>query len=468
MNIQKTILTSLCVCILPLQMVFGQNWAGSGTVGDPYQVSNAVDLAQCDDALAYYTSHFILVNDIDCSTDPGHPLWPRANQDPNRADGIPQFGGNQSFGATFDGQGFSILNRTNSLLDSGIFTTFTIKNIVLSNVLIRSHYLSYLTGVAAVMPSHNGGNGSFFNIQVYGVVSNNVTGGTGGMFGGLGTTMMVSNCTSYADVYGIASVGGISGSLGGSGTIKTSHAHGLVEGSGQSVGGLVGALGGGTIFQCSAHGEVNQGSGDYGGGLVGQIGGGGTIRECFSTGDVNSQSESGGLVGGTVGGGAGTTLMIDSYATGDVGGSYAGDRKGGFMGEYGRFGSEHIIENCYSTGDMNSSAGGGFAGEGSTGGSIISNCFAAGGTIANSTAGFSLPAQSGTTHFYNNFWTNSATSDSFATKVGNASHFHDKANPPVDTWDSDSIWYISGSSLPCLRWQEDCNAPPQGMMLLFQ
>jgi hypothetical protein len=160
--------------------------------------------------------------------------------------------------------------------------------------------------------------------------------------------------------------------------------------------------------------------------------------------------------------------MIDSYCTGNVGGSYAGDRKGGFMGEYGRFGSEHIIENCYSTGDMNSSAGGGFAGEGSTGGSIISNCFAAGGTIANSSAGFSLPAQSGTTHFYNNFWTNSAASDSFATKVGNVSHFHDKANPPLDQWDSDSIWYISGSLLPCLRWQEDCEMPPQGSMLLFE
>jgi len=313
------------------------------------------------------------------------------------------------------------------------------------------------------MPSHNGGNGSFFNIQVYGVVSNNVSGQTGGMFAGLATTMTVSNCTSYADVYGIATVGGILGSLGTSATIEDSHAYGRIEGSGNNIGGLVGALGGGTIFQCSAHGDVHQGSGDYGGGLVGVISPSGTVRESFATGDVTSQSESGGLVGGTVNSGA--ALMIDSYCTGNVGGSYSGNRQGGFMGEYARFaGGTHIIENCYSTGDVGSGSGGGFSGQMSSGGGTISNCFAAGGTIANSSAGFQVSGGV----IYNCFWTNSATSDGVATKVGNESYFYVAANAPIDEWDTASIWCLDGDSLPCLRWDENCCPPPTGAVIIFE
>ena len=90
-------------CMLPMQVALGQFAGGSGTAGDPYQIATAAQLSMADDALTYYNSHFILISDIDCSTDPCYPLWPRPNQG-TRKDGIGIFGGAQGFGAPLMGR----------------------------------------------------------------------------------------------------------------------------------------------------------------------------------------------------------------------------------------------------------------------------------------------------------------------------------------------------------------------------
>ena len=158
-------------------------------------------------------------------------------------------------------------------------------------------------------------------------------------------------------------------------------------------------------------------------------------------------------------------VIEDCYATGNLIGDYAGDRAGGLMGEYGRFASGPLINRCYSKGDVSAPAAAGFAGESSSGGSMISNAYACGGTIANSSAGFTLPAQSGSTTVGNCYWTNSATSDAFATQVVNEAYFYKSSNPPLDSWDNVNVWYIGGKSDPCLRWHADCNPPPAGTIL---
>jgi hypothetical protein len=479
MNIEKTIMLSLCICVLPLRMAIGQNWAGSGTLGDPWQVSNAVTLAQCDDEVTFYDDHFILVNNIDCSTDPGYALWQRP--DNARRDGIPTTGSAVGFGGTFDGQGYAISNRVESFLDSQRppynGTPAIFRNIVFTNTMVTPHPIQQGSGVCAVSPFEFGGsNPSFFNIQVYGVVSNNSSGFTGGMIAN-GSAGTVSNCISYATVYGLGSVGGLAGSASGT-TIKNSHAYGDVSATSTDAGGLVGLLsGGGVIYQCSAHGDVHKSAGEYEGGLVGRILNGGTVRECFATGDVLRKTgvgiQAGGLVGGTQGS-SGAILIEDCYSTGDNPSTqiYSPGRNGGFVAEFGREAgsSSHLINRCYSTGDVGASDAGGFMGRSSSGGGsgvVISNSFQAGSMVANSSGGFAISSGFSVT-IANCYWTNSASSDAVATKVGNASHFYDKANSPVDTWDSDSIWYFSSAANPCLRWQDDCNAPPKGSMLLFE
>ena len=108
--------------------------------------------------------------------------------------------------------------------------------------------------------------------------------------------------------------------------------------------------------------------------------------------------------------------------------------------------------------------GGGFTGQDVSGNDFISNCFASASINANSSAGFSVSAGNSA----NCFWTNSATSDPTATKVGNDSYFYDSANAPFSYWDTTSVWCFDGNSLPCLRWDENCCPPAEGMVIIFE
>jgi len=250
---------------------------------------------------------------------------------------------------------------------------------------------------------------------------------------------------------------------GASSIIQDSHAYGDVFGTSLDVGGLVGLLtGDATVYRSSAHGDVSKTAGEYLGGLVGRIVNGGTIRECFATGDVLRPTgvsvQAGGLLGGSEGS-SGTTLIEDCYSTGNNPSTfyYSPGRNGGLVGNFGRGASPspHVINRCYSKGDVASTGGGGFMGIDSSGSrsGIISNSYASGGTIANSSAGFGVFAAQYT--IVNCYWTNSATSDSYGgvTKVSNEAYFYNFANAPLDTWDFVNVWGFNGASDPCLQWQ---------------
>jgi len=87
-------------------------------------------------------------------------------------------------------------------------------------------------------------------------------------------------------------------------------------------------------------------------------------------------------------------------------------------------------------------------------------------TVGLLTAGFAKAG--GGLNVANCFYTNNATSDPNATKVGNESYFYSAANAPLDVWDTTTIWCLDGSSLPCLRWDENCCPPAEGMVLIFE
>jgi hypothetical protein len=339
-------------------------------------------------------------------------------------------------------------------------------------VFIAPHFLVQGSGVSAVFPgSLNAANPTFINIQIYGILTN-TSSQTGPLVASVGnySTITISNCTSYATVFGGSYVGGLVGTFSGASSVMTgSHAYGDVNGTAGTVGGLIGSLTGGSVYQCSAHGDVFRASGEYVGGLIGGISGACTVRECFATGDVShNTAQGGGFVGLTIGGQ--TVLIEDCYSTGDNSGSDNGDKNGGFVGSYARTTTgKHVINRCYSAGDVLMASGNGFVGNGGgANGNYVSNSFVSATTVLSSTRGFS--SGGGALNVVNCFWTNSASGvdASGATKVSNESYFYDTANAPVDGWNSTTIWCFTGDALPCLRWDGDCCPPPKGSVVWFE
>jgi len=469
-------------CMLPVRVVLGQFSGGSGTEGAPWQISTTGDLATCDNLLTYYDDHFILVNDIDVTGDIAYPLFPRGDETRVvKGDGLGAVGGGAvTFGGTFDGDGYAIINKTNSLLDQ-MWTPYAsgtaiFKNLTLSNVNITTHGLIKTGGWGALTPSEYYANKDhrIINVHVSGIISN--TGSSVGGLMGSSQGAYFSNCTSSAKIYATSSVGGLIGAKSSASTVTVCSASGDVWGNNGQVGGLIGLMGGGLVYRCWAGGDVTRVSSEYVGGLIGLVTGGSTVRECFATGDVYrvSAGQGGGLVGGTEDNGAGEILIEDCYSTGDNGSTVqqSPGRNGGFVGNFGRdAGSRHLINRCYSKGDVGSTIGGGFMGRDSGGGNasliIISNSYASGSTVANSSAGFAVSAGFGVT-IANCYWTNSATSDTIATKVGSEEYFYDSGNSPFETWDSETVWYFAGDADPVLRWATEIVTLPRGMTILLR
>ena len=473
------IFIAILLALLPVHSASAAFAGGDGSPSDPYQISTKEQLAEADNVLAYYSNNFVLINDIDVTGDPAYSLFPRADQG-GRQDGFGTFGPAVGFSGTFDGAGFAIINKTNCLFDQ-LFSPFsgrnpTIMNLTLSNVNIRPHHIVQTpVAYAALSPGeqHSGVRATLLNVHVSGTVTSSLP-NTGGLIG-FAPGAFISNCTSSVRVFGATSAGGLIGSMSGSTTVTLCSATGDVDGT-QDSGGLVGLMSGAALlYQCSAHGDVTKSSGEYSGGLVGRIVNGGTIRQCFATGNFinNSAAQQGGcFIGGTEG--SSDIFIEDCYSTGDSPSTVtmSPGRNGGFVGNFGRSpgSTTHLINRCYSKGDVGSSIGGAFMGRDSgSGGSgvIISNSYASGGTVSNSSAGFAVSAGFNVT-IANCYWTNSASSDPIATKVANEAYFYKTANPPVNGWDATTVWFFDGKRDPCLRWHSDCSPPPRGTVFRIE
>jgi len=139
-----------------------------------------------------------------------------------------------------------------------------------------------------------------------------------------------------------------------------------VTGRSQYVGGLCGYLSAGSIYNCYVTGSINYGSNwaTYGvGGLAGYCSSDSKIANCYSSCTVRGFNGVGGLCGINSG------TIRDCYSTGNVDGSQMSDKTaGGFCGN-----NYSTIQNCYSTGSVNASSDhGGFCGRNS---GDISACF---------------------------------------------------------------------------------------------
>ncbi len=253
---------------------------GSGTVADPYQITNISQLQEMSDGLS---AHYILMNDIDAGETTG---W-------NSGAGFNPVGDfSTRFTGTFDGKNHTIndlfINQGSSNVGffGAIDTASEIRNVGLINVNVTA------TGNAGGLIGYNY-NGSVTNCYTTG----NVNIGSGECAGGL----VGYNYGSLTNCYSTANV--------------SSH---------YKAGGFVGYNNGGSQTSCFATGDVNS---RYSVGGFAGYNGGGSQTNCYSRGNVSGREGVGGFLGSNHGG-----SLSSCYSTGYVNGLV--DNYGGFVGSH--------------------------------------------------------------------------------------------------------------------------------------
>src|SRR3989338_7568352 len=447
-----------------LLLTFTNALIGSGTSGDPFQITNCIDLNQTRDDLAAF---YVLNNNIDCS-------------DTINWNGGFGFEPISTFTGSFDGKNFTItslfINRSgdNNVGLFGIMNGGNISNVSLDDAYIRGNY--YVGGLVGYSYNYATVDNAYFSGQVVGsnhvgglvgysksgTIDNsyatgdvNSTGGdyTGGLVGrdqntdinnsyangtitsqanyvgglvGYNYQAKIDNSYSTGSVKGNGKVGGLVG-YNNYGTIDNSYATGNVNASGgNNAGGLVGLNKDSTINKSYANGTVSSPVNRVGG-LVGQNSQS-SISHSNSTGKVTGATYVGGLVGynyqgdidnsysssnvignSTVGGLVGYSrdyVIIDnSYATGDVN-STGGNNTGGLVGRN----RDSTINNSYSTGNVNSSGDNvvGLLGHNYGPGtySVVENSYAIGNVSGANNVGGLVGHTDNTNNINNNYWYN--------------------------------------------------------------
>ena len=200
------------------------------------------------------------------------------------------------FAGILDGNGHKITGLTLSNYDSGLFAYIGASGLVHDLTVEGANVL--FSDNAAVLALNNYG-----TIQSCAVVNCNITADTGAVLGGMVSRNYGNIRESYVQ----------GGTLTSNSQTATGHA------------GFVGSNESGTIERCWTSMEVNTQS-EYAGGFVG-LGYGGIIRNCFSLGDVTARSYSGGFAGRSVYSG---NTYENCYAAGTV--TVSGEGGHGFIG----------------------------------------------------------------------------------------------------------------------------------------
>jgi len=244
--------------------------AGSGTIEDPYEITNATELQAMNEDPS---GHYVLAEDVDAS---GTRSW-------NGGQGFEPIGDRETkFTGSFDGQNYTIDGLAIQRTDS------------------------YSTALFAFI----GDGGTVTDVRLTGV---DVRGEdrTGGLVGEVSDRGQVSGSVVSGSVNGNTYVGGLAGFVTEEGRVVESSATADVEG-GSNVGGLVGSTKG-AILRSSATGTV---SGDNPvGGLVGNVDTGASVQNSYATGSVSGNRQIGGLAGYLA-----DARVTSSFATGSVDG----------------------------------------------------------------------------------------------------------------------------------------------------
>ncbi len=248
--------------------------SGSGTAGDPYQITTGAQLAYLaktvNDGNSYAGKYFILTDDIDLDNRQWTPIGRSLSESEQYL-----------FQGSFDGGGYSITGlavgtsgEPSLIGENGLFgyagMGSTLKNLRVSGKVYGTSYCGILVGF------HRG---SILNCHATGTVS--IGSHSGGLAGG--NNGSITNCSANVTVSGDWNTGGLAGDN--SGSITNCYAIGSVTGiatndKGQ-IGGLVGWNYNGSIVNCYAVGAVTGGGSSYIGGFAGWNASSGTIAQDY-------------------------------------------------------------------------------------------------------------------------------------------------------------------------------------------
>ncbi|MEM4605848.1 MAG: hypothetical protein QW103_02340, partial [Candidatus Pacearchaeota archaeon] len=255
---------------------------GSGTQGDPYQISTCQQLQNMSSSLSAY---YILINDIDCSDTIN---W-------NSGQGFEPVGFYNGFFGSLDGQNYRIINLYIDRPSQDYVGLFgyvgdngNIRNIGLINSRIRGN--SLVGGIAG----YTGYNVSITNSYNTGNIS-----GSGDRVGGIvGFSYVSSIYNSYntGNISGSSKVGGLVGEeldTFYASSIYNSYNTGNISGS-SNVGGIVGYFVGSSISSSYNTGNVSGNSNV--GGIAGYLDAS-VLSRSYNTGNVLGSSNVGGIAG---------------------------------------------------------------------------------------------------------------------------------------------------------------------------
>ena len=297
-------------------MTYNVKYPGSGTVKDPYKVYTADDLQG-----VFRKGYYQLMNDIDLTA------WITKN---SPTEGWPSIGRRGSEAVVFDGNNHKITGLwSNTKQDyCGLFSNFdtgTIKDLTVETAdgkqVKGGNWTAILIGRLAHGGLQNctvkgsacgtvrvGGvvGASLFNtlskVNFSGVVESTVSDkdGTGDTeIGGLAASSkhdIINACLSDADINSVAQyIGGLVGSLN-YGTLELCKSSGTVKGTRTGecyVGGLIGQNARGSVKDCYSTVEVN--SSYMGAGLVAYNTG--SVTKCYASGNIYSANYAAGVVG---------------------------------------------------------------------------------------------------------------------------------------------------------------------------
>ncbi|MBW6515779.1 MAG: hypothetical protein K0B81_04065 [Candidatus Cloacimonetes bacterium] len=287
---------------------------GFGTSESPWEIRNRTELDLVRNYLgpAHGDKHFKLMNDLWFSSPPYHTLW--------ESIGYYDIIAPVAFEGTFDGGGYLITNLIiESPYDSYVGLFGYVKNAFIFDLnLSNANVTGGNYGVGVLFGTIE--DSEIVNCHVQGEVSGSYT-AIGGLAGSL-LSGTITGCTTDVTVDGHYDTGGLVGMIYGQGRVSESNSSGMVSGY-SSVGGLAGfSLG---VLESSHSSSGISATNGLAGGLVGQSVG--LISQCYATGAVQGEGNSfGGLVGGSGGN------IYNSYATGNVSTLYNNWYVGGLIG----------------------------------------------------------------------------------------------------------------------------------------
>ena len=254
--------------------------AGSGTLGEPYQIANLNNLYWLSQTTTKLNKYYIQNADIDASLT---SLWSDG--------GWICIGGSNAFEGSYNGNNYTIdgltINRPAADHAQGFIHVTdgaTIENLNLTNMDITGN--NYVGGLAGQIGSSSIISNCSFSGSVTGT---DYIGGLAGSY----SSATVSNCFSTCTVSGEDYVGGLGGRIDW-GSLNNCYSTGSVSGT-NTVGGMVGLNYFATMNNNYSSGSVSGTS--CVGGLVG-YNDYATMNNSYSVGSVSGTSNLGGLVGG--------------------------------------------------------------------------------------------------------------------------------------------------------------------------